>query len=103
MQHLIIKKALPTWNQVIAEHPEINSAYLYNRHLVEHHGYTDDYLIGSIGYGEKNHKFHACYKQDGDLLYVTSVYSICGSQKYFSGLRLYTDQSVECNCKRCGA
>ena len=79
----------------------LEANFKYEDYLIENHGYSVMWLNGGIGYGSKTHQFRVVGKIVNDTLYVASCLSLCGSEKYNSGLHLHSDQEMIVNCKKC--
>jgi len=77
------------------------SAFDYEKYMIKNHGYERKHLVGSIGYGTKNHTFSTVCKVEGDVLYIASCYSFCGSAKWSSQLTIFQNQQFKCDCQRC--
>lgn len=79
-----------------------NKNVSYAQFLKEFKGFKDSSLMGGIGYGDQIHRLSVLCKIEGENVEVANVSSHCGSQKWKSGLSLYSNSESLCTCKKCG-
>jgi len=93
-----------TWKWAKSQ-PDFTSSSCANycQYLIDNHGFKDMLLAGGIGHtGEKVHALRVIGKYVSDnTIEVADVMSICGSDKWRSGLYLHGENLDICDCQRC--